>query len=154
MHLGMSCCLAPQMCRVLHPSALRLLKEFCQFLFLQFLPFLQLQRRLDRLICKYLFIQNYRAYVVYNSYTIFMIIKRKVRLLAKNKKGRSYLEVSFKFTLLPRYIGFVPDSAGITYKLHIGIGHFLRLSVRMNTGASPGILYLRRRLAATANRGV
>jgi len=75
-------------------------------------------------------------------------------LLAKNKKEKNYLKNSFKFTLLPRYIGFVPDSASITYKLHIGVGHFLWLSIRMNAGASPGILYLRRRLAATANRGV
>lgn len=60
-----------------------------------------------------------------------------------------------KITLLPRYIGFVPDSAGIAYEFYISVGYLLGLGIRVNAGASRTIILdLRRRLTTAVDRRV
>lgn len=60
-----------------------------------------------------------------------------------------------KITLLPRYVGLVPDSAGIAHEFYISVGHLLGLGIGVNAGASRAvILDLRRRLTAAVDRRV
>lgn len=47
---------------------------------------------------------------------------------------------SLEITLLPRYIGLIPDSAGVAHKFHISVGYLLGFGVRMNAGASRTII--------------